>query len=271
MKLLLIRHGDPDYELDNLTPAGKLEAQYLAERIAPMPVTQYYLSPLGRAQATAAPTLKAAGREGVTFDWLQEFSIPVDRPDLEGMSTVPWDWLPQDWLADPRLRSPEHWKENEVFQKAHVGEEYDKVVNAFDALLAEHGYERDGELYRVRRANTETLVFFCHLGVACVIFLRDFEPSALLLAHEPLAQCGAAADLRHHSQFRGAPPRHRHLPRQCDRRYFPSLRAPDRALLCLPLLRDLRQRRSDRLNQLRMGFAIEDSRLSQRAMARFNV
>lgn len=183
MKLLLIRHGDPDYELDNLTPAGKLEAQYLAERIAPMPVTQYYLSPLGRAQATAAPTLKAAGREGVTFDWLQEFSIPVARPDLEGMSTVPWDWLPQDWLADPRLRSPEHWKENEIFRAAHVGEEYDKVVNAFDALLAAHGYERDGELYRVRRANTETLVFFCHLGVACVILSHLLCCSPMNLWH----------------------------------------------------------------------------------------
>ena len=57
MKLLLIRHGDPDYEKDNLTEVGKREAALLAERIAPMDITEYYVSPLGRAQATAAPTL----------------------------------------------------------------------------------------------------------------------------------------------------------------------------------------------------------------------
>ena len=183
MKILLIRHGDPDYEHDDLTEVGKREAEYLATRIAPMEIAQYYVSPLGRAQATAAPTLRAAGREAVCFDWLQEFSIPVDRPDLEGMSTVPWDWLPQDWLADPRFLSPEHWREHEVFQKAHVGEAYDAVVRAFDGLLAEYGYERDGLLYRVRRANTDTLAFFCHLGVGCVILSHLLNCSPMILWH----------------------------------------------------------------------------------------
>ena len=35
MKLLLIRHGDPDYERDSLTEKGHKEAALLAERIAP--------------------------------------------------------------------------------------------------------------------------------------------------------------------------------------------------------------------------------------------
>ena len=49
--------------------------------------------------------------------------------------------------------------------EAGIGEAYDRVIAAFDAYLADHGYERDGLLYRVRRGNDETLVFFCHLGV----------------------------------------------------------------------------------------------------------
>ena len=32
MRLLIIRHGDPDYEHDTLTEAGRLEVQLLAER-----------------------------------------------------------------------------------------------------------------------------------------------------------------------------------------------------------------------------------------------
>ena len=41
MKLLLIRHGDPDYENDCLTPVGQREAEALAERIAPLPICDY--------------------------------------------------------------------------------------------------------------------------------------------------------------------------------------------------------------------------------------
>ena len=68
MKLLLIRHGDPDYEHDDLTEVGRREAALLAERIAPMPIREYYVSPLGRAKATAAPTLAKAGRTAVECD-----------------------------------------------------------------------------------------------------------------------------------------------------------------------------------------------------------
>ena len=38
MKILLIRHGEPDYEEDGLTEKGKREAAFLAGRIAPMQV-----------------------------------------------------------------------------------------------------------------------------------------------------------------------------------------------------------------------------------------
>ena len=63
MKLLLIRHGDPDYENDCLTPTGKREAELLAGRIAPLPIKDYYVSTMGRAMETAAPTLRMAGRD----------------------------------------------------------------------------------------------------------------------------------------------------------------------------------------------------------------
>ncbi len=181
MKLIFIRHGDPDYDTDSLTEAGRREAQYLAERIAPMDVTEYYVSPLGRAKETAAPTLRLAGRQAVECDWLREFSIPVSRPDLTGKSLVPWDWLPEHWLADPRFLDPLAWRENEVFREAGIGEEYDRIIQAFDTLLAGHGYEREGLFYRVRRPNTDTLVFFCHLGLSCLLMSHLFNCSPMVL------------------------------------------------------------------------------------------
>ena len=49
MRLLIVRHADPDYSIDSLTPAGWEEAKLLADRLAPIPVAAYYVSPLGRA------------------------------------------------------------------------------------------------------------------------------------------------------------------------------------------------------------------------------
>ncbi len=181
MRLLLIRHGDPDYDLDDLTEAGKREAVLLSERIAPLEVEQYFVSPLGRAAATAAPTLRKAERQAVVLDWLKEFSIPIHRPDREDMSPIPWDWLPEDWLADERLLSAQRWRENEILKEAGVGKAYDQVIAEFDALLSQYGYERNGLLYRVRCPNQCTLVFFTHLGLSCLLLSHLLNCSPFVL------------------------------------------------------------------------------------------
>ena len=183
MKLLLIRHGEPDYTTDTLTEVGAREAGILAERIAPMDIRAYYVSPLGRARATAKPTLEKAGRQAEVLDWLREFEVPVERPDVQGVIRIPWDWLPQDWLADPRFLDPDAWKENEIFRRGGVGEAYDKITASFDALLAQYGYVRDGRLYRVTKPNTDTLAFFCHLGLSCLLMSHLFNCSPMLLWH----------------------------------------------------------------------------------------
>lgn len=58
MKLIIIRHGDPDYTVDSLTPTGWKEAELLSERISGMNIKDFYVSPLGRARDTASCTLE---------------------------------------------------------------------------------------------------------------------------------------------------------------------------------------------------------------------
>ena len=62
MKLLIIRHGDPDYTIDSLTEKGWREAEYLSQRMASLDIKDFYVSPLGRARDTASLTLKRMGR-----------------------------------------------------------------------------------------------------------------------------------------------------------------------------------------------------------------
>ena len=183
MKLLFIRHADPDYKKDSLTETGFWEAELLAARIAPMDIAGYYVSPLGRAKATIAPVLKSTGRYAVECPWLKEFEPHIPRPDTNGRMKVAWDWLPQDWLNDSRFLSVSKWRENEWFTRYHVGEAYDEVTRAFDAVLSEKGYVRSGLLYEARRPNTETYAFFCHLGVTCVLMSHLMNVSPMILWH----------------------------------------------------------------------------------------
>ena len=183
MKLLIIRHGEPDYVHDTLTEKGWREVRLLARRIAPMDVKQYYVSPLGRAQDTARPTLELAGRTAITCDWLREFTGRVEKPNLPGQQSIAWDWLPQDWTRDERFFSDTAWLDNEVMAAGNVRQAYENVITHFDDLLAQHGYVRQGRLYRAVRPNNDTLVFFCHFALECVLLSRLLNASPMVLWH----------------------------------------------------------------------------------------
>ena len=182
MRLLIIRHGDPDYEHNALPPAGKVEAELLVPRLQREEITEFHSSPLGRAKATARPTLEALGRTATEQDWLREFSIRILRPDKNGdYSFVPWDWLPSDWLQDPRLLDRERWRENEIMAAEDVGRKYDRVTAEFDKLLEAHGYRRNGLLYDAVQPNADTLAFFCHFGLGCVLLSHLMNCSPMVL------------------------------------------------------------------------------------------
>ena len=94
MRLLFIRHGDPDYERDGLTETGRKEAELLVPRILKENVTDFYVSPLGRARDTAAYTLRKMNREAEVLLWLKEFSGSFpDREEAGYVSDGGRDWI----------------------------------------------------------------------------------------------------------------------------------------------------------------------------------
>ena len=163
MRLIFIRHGDPDYEKDSLTEKGWKEAALLAERAALWDISDIYCSPLGRAKATASCFLEKSGRKAEVFDWLQEFPVKVFREDL-GRMKVPWDMKPSYWTKE---------------------EAYDKICSGIDQLLLKYGYERHGGYYLRRNPEEDdqekNIVFFCHLGVMLAIMghLMGISPAVL--------------------------------------------------------------------------------------------
>lgn len=187
MRLLIIRHGDPDYEKDSLTEKGWREAALVADRIAKLDVKAFYMSPLGRAKDTASLTLRKMNRTAQVCDWLEEFPPRIWRPDRDEHRSLAWDWLPEDWTAGEDYFLRDRWMETEAMREGKVGEAYDRVIRGFDSLLAEHGYVRQGELYRAERPNRDTIVAFCHFGVECVLLSRLMNVSPMILWHHACA------------------------------------------------------------------------------------
>ena len=150
MRIIIVRHGDPNYELDTLTKTGWREAELAAEYLAKLRIKAFYVSPLGRAQDTAGCTLKKMNRTAETLDWLREFEAHIDRPDVKNEKSICWDWLPQDMEKD---------------------------LDLYDS------YERDDMYYRVNEPNHDTIVLFCHFGVECVMLSHLLNVSPMALWH----------------------------------------------------------------------------------------
>lgn len=202
MKLLIIRHADPDYAADSLTETGWKEAQLLSERISKMEIQNFYVSPLGRAKDTASLTLQKMNRHAQECDWLQEFNPLIHRPDKDGKS-ITWDWLPGDWTKIAAFYDKDAWSEHPVLQEGSVSKEYHRITRSFDELLAKHGYEREGNYYRAVHSNMDTIAFFCHFGLECVLLGHLLGISPMVLWHGTCAAPSSVTTLVTEERRRG--------------------------------------------------------------------
>lgn len=181
MKILIIRHAEPDYSIDSLTPKGRVEAELLSQKLIKSDIKDFYVSVLGRAKDTAEYTLKKLGRTAHICEWLKEFPPIINRPDRE--NTCVWDWLPGDWTKTDEFFSRTEWANVEIMQKSKVYEEYTRVTAEFDKVLAKHGYVRNGNLYNAVNPNEDTIAFFCHFGVECVLLSHLINVSPMPIWH----------------------------------------------------------------------------------------
>ena len=184
MKILIIRHGDPDYINDSLTELGKKEAKALAERMKNVKADECYVSPLGRAKETAAYSLEKMNMKATELEWLREFAPVVKRPEKSG---VAWDWVPGDWTNMPNAFDFEKWTEYPALEEAGVRKEVDWIYSEFDSFLEKHGYKKDGKIFRAVHPNNDTIVLFCHFGLECILLSYLLNLSPFVLWHASIA------------------------------------------------------------------------------------
>ena len=189
MKIIFIRHGEPDYSIDSLTEKGWREAEMVGERLKKVPCDVVFCSPLGRAKDTMKPYLEKTGKDFKICDWLEEFAYEETKfihPET-GEEKFIWDFTPDFLDRHQDFFDREKWAKQDFIEKSTVFETVTKVFKGFDDCLKEFGYERCGTYYKVNEENHKTIMFFCHFGIEALLLSHLFNCSPQVISHNFIA------------------------------------------------------------------------------------
>lgn len=163
MRLFIIRHADPDYSIDSLTPAGHREAEALVPRMRQIVPTHLYCSPVQRARHTAQYTAEALQMPIQIEPWTAE--LHECRQDyVPGGRLCIWDCPGELIRAGERRPTAANWFAMPEFSNPLYRQTFQFVQDSSDAFLARHGYVREAGRYRVQEPNRDRIVVFCHGG-----------------------------------------------------------------------------------------------------------
>lgn len=181
MRIIFVRHGDPDYSKDCLTEKGKIEASKAADRLKKFPISFIYSSPLGRAKETASFLSSEINVPIVIKDFLRE--TPCFYLDNNGNEFTIRDRLPSDFCFDETIYDIRTWKDNKNIANSSFPKWMEEIYSGMDELLESHGYKRDGNMYKAIKPNHDVIVIFAHFGSICACLSRLTNISPELLWH----------------------------------------------------------------------------------------
>ena len=197
MKLLFIRHGEPNYAKDCLTENGIRQAELLAQRLRSEKITAAFMSPMGRAKETAHICVDGTGIPLRECDWLHEFDVKIHG--TAGKDIEIWDLDPRS-RNDRLLFDRSEYCHSPLIEDTQTAARAAAAADGIDGILAEYGLIREGDYFRKTADCEETLVFFCHFGITCAVtaYLLGISPILLLtgMSAEPTAVAVLCTDDR---------------------------------------------------------------------------
>lgn len=164
MLLYIIRHADPIYNPDTLTPKGKLQANALAKRFAVHGLDRVYSSPMGRAVETAKPTCDLLGLELNIEHWTREVADRFTLTMPDGSAEFAVNIENTLFRTDENINLGKDWHKSELFASVNAKKEYENLCALSDEFLARHGYVRENGVYKITNANNDRVAVFCHGG-----------------------------------------------------------------------------------------------------------
>jgi probable phosphoglycerate mutase len=203
MLLFYIRHGDPIYSPDSLTPLGHEQAKALAKRLLTHGVNEIYSSPSNRAQLTATPIAELLKKEIKICEWADEaiaakyFSVPVS----ENRGT--WAFFDfetrRKFVTTEVLALGDNWYTHEYFKDNNFTEGVKVVNEGVDSLMLELGFKHDRENHFYTRVddskkpdkNERRIALFGHQGNGIAVLSSILDvPYNVFAAHFDICHTG---------------------------------------------------------------------------------
>ena len=165
MRIVFVRHGDPDYEQDCLTESGKKQAKALAQRLKNEGIEEIWASPMGRAMQTASAVSDVLGLPINKLEFMRE--VTWGSTDGSELFSDGHPWNIADEMARRGINlNNEDWRNDDFFKTNRVVENVDMIEKELDAWLESFGYVRDGFYYdhKVSEDTHKTIALFSHGG-----------------------------------------------------------------------------------------------------------
>ena len=180
MLFFYLRHGDPIYNPDSLTPLGERQAEALAKRLALFGIDEIYSSTSTRAILTSKPTCELLRKEATLLDFTNEGHAWNDFTVKENDS-VTWLFSSKKitkLFADPEvIKLYDKWYEHPAFAEYDYKKGIDRITRESDEFFKNLGYEHivGTGAYKVTNHNDKRIALFAHqgFGIAFLSVLLD--------------------------------------------------------------------------------------------------
>lgn len=192
MYLYLIRHGDPNYKLDCLTPRGKLQAAAVAKRLQAAGITQVYSSPMGRAKETAQYACDLLGLPMQIEPWSHEIKIEhmTSQAFPKGDPALLYQVQNTRYLENGGYDIPfSQAAAAPGFRESEIEAARNEIIAGGRDFLTRLGYREEKGVYRIENPSEERVALFCH---GCFLFTWLSE-----LLHIPLHVVWASLSFTH--------------------------------------------------------------------------
>ena len=162
MRILIIRHGDPDYENDSLTELGHRQAESLSEVLKDYPIKRICSSPFGRARETASYTARKLSMEVEILPFMREMTDVVVPSKIRDDLAI-WHFPPKDIF---NYTGQADWQEQKPFVDTMLNARLKEMETGTRELLKPYGVTPLAQGYAVEKdlSDEGDIAVFCHQG-----------------------------------------------------------------------------------------------------------
>ncbi len=170
MLFFYIRHGDPIYDPDSLTPLGMRQAEAVAKRLSMHGIHKIYSSTSERAQLTSQPTCEMLKLDRELVDFAHEDHAWHTLTVISKDGYRRWGFEDKDTrrlFTSPEMKAlGDKWYEHPALEGYKFKEGIERVQTESDKFFSALGYDhiKGTGTYRVRENNAARVALFAHQG-----------------------------------------------------------------------------------------------------------